>query len=582
MKHFSKYIKTYWKLALISVVCVALEAVCDLFQPKLMSRLVDSGILKGDMEFVVRMGFTMLGVVSLGAVFAITRNLTSSYVSQNFGRGLRDDLFEKVELLSVDDIDRFEGGSLITRMTNDITQVQNSVNMMLRVFFKAPVMCIGAIIMVSTLNVRTIFILIPVIICVLSIIIISMKLSYPRYALMQSAIDKLNTAMREFLTGIRLVKAFRRFDAEEKRFDVANDNLAKTSIRAARVIASFGPFMGFFANMGIAGIIFLGSRWVSFGLMEVGSIMAFVIYMQQITQSFHLIANILNQVVRLKASVERIAEVFDADTPKRPTGELVMLLPNAPAVELTNVGFSYKGSTGAPALDEVTFTMENGSILGVIGSTGSGKSTLSSLLLRFYEPTTGEIKLSGVPMARIPETQLRSMVAVVPQTATLFSGTIMENILWGKPDASIEEASRAAELACADSFIRNSCSDGYDTVIGQGGVNLSGGQKQRISIARALIRNPALLILDDCTSALDALTEAEVRHNLTEYMTGTSCVLITQRIGTIMSCDKILVLDNGRLAGFGTHETLMNDCTPYQDIYRSQIGVRESGKQVVS
>ena len=580
MKHFKKYIRIYWKLALISVVCVAFEAICDLFQPKLMSRLVDNGVLKGNMEFVVRTGLTMLGVVSLGAVFAIVRNLTSSYVSQNFGRGLRDDLFEKVESLSVDDIDRFEGGSLITRMTNDITQVQNSVNMMLRVFLKAPVMCIGAIVMVSTLNVRTVFIVIPVIICVLSIIIISMKLSYPRYALMQSAIDKLNTAMREFLTGIRLVKAFRRFDAEEKRFDTANDNLAKSSIRAARVIATFGPFMGFFANMGIAGIIFLGSRWVSFGLMEVGSIMAFVIYMQQITQSFHLISNILNQVVRFKASAERIAEVFDAETPVRPTGESVALLSNAPAVELSGVGFSYKGATGSPALNDVTFTMESGSILGVIGSTGSGKSTLSSLLLRFYTPTTGEIKLSGVPMAELPEAQLRSMVAVVPQTAMLFSGTIIENILWGKPDASVEEAYRAAELACADSFIRNSCKDGYDTVIGQSGVNLSGGQKQRISIARALIRKPGVLILDDCTSALDAITEAEVRRNLAEYMKETSCVLITQRIGTIMSCDSILVLDNGRAAGFGTHDTLMNDCVTYQDIYRSQIGTRESGRRV--
>lgn len=559
---------------MLSIICVSLEAVCDLFQPKLMSRLVDSGVLKGDTQLVIRIGCMMLGVVALGAVFALARNIASSYVSQNLGRGLRDDLYVKIQSLTIDETDRLEGGSLITRMTNDITQVQNSVNMMIRVLFKAPVMCIGALIMVATLNIRTLFIIIPVIICVFYSIGISMKLSYPRYARMQQAIDKLNTTMREYLAGIRLVKAFRRFDTEEKRFDAANEPLSERSIEAGRIMMTFGPLLQFFSNMGIAAIIFFGARWVRADLMEVGSIMAFVIYMQQIMQSFNLISRMLNQIVRFRASSERIIEVFEAEETNFGGEGTAESDASAPMIEFNNVVFSYKGSTGHPALDGVTFSVKSGATVGIIGSTGSGKTSLASLLLRFYAPTDGSINIGGKPISEIPETELRAKIAVVPQTATLFSGTIKENILWGRPGASDEEVADAAESACANTFIEQ-CKDGYDTIIGQSGVNLSGGQKQRVSIARALIRKPDVLILDDCTSALDAVTEVKVRRNLTEYVSGMTCVLITQRMGTVMSCDMILVLDNGKAAGFGTHDELMRDCGLYRDIYRSQIGIYE-------
>ena len=579
MKHFKKYIRIYWKLALLSVLCVSLEAICDLFQPKLMSLMVDNGVLKGDMQLVIRIGLTMLGVVAAGAVFALTRNIASSYVSQNFGRALRDDLYVKIQKLTVDETDRLEGGSLITRMTNDVTQIQNSVNMMIRIFFKAPVLCVGALVMVITLNIRAVFIIIPVVICVFSVIGISMKLSYPRYSRMQKAIDKLNTTMREYLAGIRLVKAFRRFDAEEKRFDAANEPLAQRSIEAGRIMMIFGPGLQFFANLGIAGIIFLGSRWVSFGLMEVGSIMAFVIYMQQITQSFNMISHMLNQVVRIKASGERIAEVFEAGEADYGGDSHAGTVAGAPAIEFEDVSFIYKGSTGQPALDGVTFTVKSGETVGIIGSTGSGKTSLASLLLRFYAPTSGNIMIGGRPIGDIPESELRGLVAVVPQTAALFTGTIKENILWGKPGAGDDEVFSAAESACAHDFI-GQCKDGYDTVIGQNGVNLSGGQKQRVSIARALIRKPDILILDDCTSALDAVTEAKVRRNLAEFIAGMTCLLITQRIGTVMSCNVIVVLDNGRVAGFGTHDELMRGCGLYRDIYRSQIGVYGAAGEV--
>jgi ATP-binding cassette subfamily B protein len=445
--------------------------------------------------------------------------------------------------------------------------------MMMRVFFKAPVMCVGAMVMVATLNVRAVFLVVPVAISVFSLIAISMQLSYPRFYRMQLALDKLNTAIREYLTGIRLVKAFRRFDTEERRFAAANDSLTERSLSAGRIMAVFTPCMQLFAGFGIAAIVFLGSRWVAAGVMEVGSVMAFVIYMQQITQSFNMISMMLNQVVRVKASGERVFAVLNAEMPATGGMTAPVWEENAPAIVFDEVRFVYKGSTGQPALDGLTFSVNKGLTVGVIGATGAGKSSLAALLLRYYAATAGNITVGGVPLADIPEKDLRAKIAVVPQTAMLFSGTIKENIRWGKPDATDEEIIRAAELACAHEFIM-ARSEGYDTVIGKRGINLSGGQKQRISLARALIHQPEILILDDCTSALDAITEAKVRENL-KSVNDMACLMITQRIGTVMDCDTVLVLENGKAAGYGSHAELMGTCELYRDIYRSQIGVYE-------
>jgi ATP-binding cassette subfamily B protein len=578
MKHFKKYIRKYWKWALLSITFVSLEAICDLMQPMLMSNLVDNGVMKGNLQLVIRVGLTMLGVVGVGAVFAMIRNVISSVASQNFGRELRDDLYVKIQSLSVDDIDRFEGGSLITRMTNDVTQIQNFVMMMMRIFFKAPVICIGALIMVGMMNIRPVFILVPVLIAIFGVVVVSMKLSYPRYFRMQQALDKLNTTMREYLTGIRLVKAFRRFDSEEQRFGKANETLAQRSIEAGRIIAVFGPLMFLFSNLAMVGIVFFGARWVKDGYMQVGQIMAFFVYMNQITTGFNMISNMLNQMVRVKASGERVAEVLEADLPFLGKEGVSVYKETAPMVSFAEVGFSYKGSTGQAALADVSFDLPKGMTLGVIGSTGSGKTSLASLILRFYAPTAGEIQIAGVPIGEISEEELREKISIVPQTPTLFTGTLRDNILWGKPEASEEEIMRAADLACAHDFIAEQ-SHGYDTLIGQGGVNLSGGQKQRVSIARALIHEPDILVLDDCTSALDVITEAKVKQNLAEYASHMTCILITQRISTVMNCDLILALDNGTIAGYGSHGDLMENCNMYQDIYRSQIGSYESERQ---
>ena len=567
-----------------------MEAVCDLMQPRVMSLLVDDGAMRGSLPDVWRYGLIMLGIAALGLSFALTRNYIAARVSQRFAAELRLDMFRKIHSLSSYGIDSFEGGSLITRETNDITQMQNFVNGLMRIFAKAPFICIGAITMAASLSLRTMPVIVPIVAGVAIVIAVSMKIAYPRFGRMQDALDRVNTSVREYLAGIRLVKAFRRFRDEEARFGRVNDSLADTAVEANRILVVFSPFMALFVNFGVAAILWFGSRWVDYGDMQVGQVMAFVSYMASILSSLNMISNTLNMFVRVRASHRRIGEVFNMEPetggegrgaggrgqekqePQEP--QEADRMPDAPHIELRAVGFKYRGSTGQPALSDISFAINRGGTLGIIGPTGSGKSTLAALLLRFYEPTEGEIFVDGVSMAGEGEAEWRSRVAIVPQTPALFTGTIRENISWGKINASDEEIERAARDAQAYGFITSS-EDGFDRQIGQAGTGLSGGQKQRVSIARALVRNPELLVLDDCTSALDVITEAAVKDALAQYPMTT--VLITQRVSTARGCDKILVLENGSMAGFGTHEELIGSCPVYRDIFRSQIGGGEDG-----
>ena len=573
MRHLEKYWTKYNGLFFLSIFCVSLEAACDLLQPRLMSRLIDDGAIKGDLDYVVHMGLFMLLTAGAGALCAIIRNISASVASQRFGADLRHDMFAKIQSLSVEDMDKFEGGSLVVRMTNDITQMQNFAGGMMRIFFKAPIMCMGAIAMAATLNYRTIPVMAPVVALVGFVIWLSMKLTYPRFAKVQKALDRLNTTMREYLAGIRLVKAFRRFAEEENRFSEANGHLADETIKANRILAVFSPMMALCVNLGIAAAIFLGTRWIGAGEMQIGEIMAFVTYMTQIMNSLGMISNVLNMFVRVKTSHERIREVFEVETHETTTGASRPADTDtaAPHIAFDNVSFGYKGSTGQEALSGLNFSVMRGETLGVIGPTGSGKTTLAALLMRFYEVSKGEIRISGTPANAVPESVLRGQIAVVPQVPSLFTGTIRENILWGNEDADEAQIEEAAKAASAHGFV-SAMPEGYGTIIGQNGVNLSGGQKQRLSIARALVRNPGILVLDDCTSALDVMTEAKVKRAIRRFSGTMSCVLITQRIATAMGCDKILVLDSGKQAGFGTHEQLMEGCGVYRDIYMSQIG----------
>jgi ATP-binding cassette subfamily B protein len=558
----------------LGVFFVFVEALCELMHPRVMSALIDDGALGGSMQTVGRCALVMLGVLAIGAGAALTRNYIASTVSQRFARDLRLDLFEKIQSLSADGIDSFEGGSLITRMTNDVTQLQNFANGMMRMFIKAPFLCAGAIIMSATLNLRTMSVIVPIIAAVALTVLLSMKLAYPRFAKMQTALDRLNTTMREYLGGIRLVKAFRRFKEEERRFDGANGALTDETVGANNILAVASPFMALFVNVGIALILLLGKRWTDSGDMQVGQIMAFVSYLAQILQSLMMISNLLNMFVRVRTSNERVAEVF-----LRESGVSAVKEAGAPCgpfreLRFDDVSFRYSGSTGEPALRNVSFVLRRGETLGVIGPTGSGKSTLASLIMRFYEPTGGLITLGGVPLGDIAEDALRYTIAIVPQTPALFSGTVRDNLLWGKEDATEPELRRAVEAAGAMGFIESS-PGGLDRVIGQGGIGLSGGQKQRVSIARALVRRPELLILDDCTSALDTVTEARVKRSLFDMKLTT--VFITQRVSTVSRCDKILVLEAGGVAGFGPHGELMETCEVYRDIYVSQIGGEQAG-----
>ena len=608
MGYLTKYWRKYRLLFIIGVSCVLMEAMCDLLQPRIMSLLVDNGAMRSSISDVWRYGLIMMSVAMLGLCFALTRNYIASHVSQSFAAELRLDLFKKIHSLSSYGIDSFEGGSLITRETNDVTQLQNFVNGLMRIFAKAPFICIGAIVMAASLSLRSIPIIAPIIAAVVIIITVCMKLAYPRFGKMQDALDRINTSTREYLSGIRLVKAFRRFEEEESRFKRANDNLADAAVGANRILVIFSPFMALFVNFGIAAILWFGSRWVDYGDMQVGQIMAFVSYMANILTSLNLISNTLNMFVRVKASHRRIAEVFGTEagcaaeqrnaecgrlkaeigsvSRKAPdiiqgssTGdrgsisnqeEKSIIVPeNSAHIEMRGVGFQYRGSTGQPALRSISFSIQKSETLAIIGPTGSGKSTLAALLMLFYEPTDGDIYINSAPLSVMSDSEWRSRIAIVPQTPVLFTGTIRENIAWGKAGATDDEIERAARDAQAYGFIMSSA-EGFGRLIGQAGAGLSGGQKQRVSIARALIRGPELLILDDCTSALDVMTEAAVIEALAQYPM--TAVLITQRVATARGCDKILVLENGSMSGFGVHDELIDSCAVYRDLFHSQVG----------
>ncbi len=566
---YKRYYSKYKNMFLVAVACVLFEAICDLLQPTIMANIIDEGIKYSQISTVLKYGLIMLLVTLCGAVFATVRNILSSRVSQNFGADLRYDVFQKIMRFSEASSDKMESGSLITRVTNDTSQITQFVNGMMRIFIKAPVTCIGSIVLAVMLSLQLSTVLFSVVLVVGVFIVISMRLSYKRFARVQYAIDKVNTVVQEYLMGVRLVKAFGRYQDEENKFETANADLSKKSIASQIVIVIFSPLMSLSVGLGIAGILYLGNLLFGTKQIEVGKIAAFINYMTQILSSLIMITNIFNTFVRTKASTERIAEILNGEEDFK--GEQHTLQTNSGSLNFENVTFAYPNGSGNPALKNLSFQVEPGRTLAIIGPTGSGKSTLVWLCMHFYEADEGAIYFNGVDVTRLDSDLLRENIALAPQKSMLFSGSVFENIALGKPGSGEKEVRKAAEMAQADEFIQN-MPDGYQSMLGQSGVNLSGGQKQRISIARALIRNSQILILDDCTSALDAVTEAKVRRGLVSAGGEKSVILITQRIGTAMSADKILVLDDGEKAGFGTHQELLKTCTTYREIYESQIG----------
>lgn len=569
MNIYKRYFLKYRVLFFTATTFVFLESMADLLQPTIMARIIDEGVRERNVETVIGYGLLMLFITFLGAVFATVRNILASKVSQGFGKDLRADLFEKIMNFSESSADRMESGSLITRMTNDTAQAVQFVNGMMRIFFKAPVTGIGSMILAAALSPKLSIILFLVVGLVAVLIYISMKMSYERFAKVQYAIDKLNLVIQEYLLGIRLVKAFGRQNFEEEKFARSNEDLEKKGIRSQLVIAYFAPVLSLVVSLGIAMVLYAGSILFVRQEIEVGKVAAFISYMTQILTSIIMITNIFTTFVRTKASTERIQEIFTAEEDAE--GGTKEFTSEAMSVVFENLSFSYPSGSGLYALENLSFRLNAGETLAVIGPTGSGKSTLVWLLLRFYEGKEGRILLDGIDIRDYTVEQVRNAVSVSSQKTMLFSGSIQENIAWSSPEMSPDRVERAAQAAQAEDFIL-SMKEGYESSIYQGAVNLSGGQKQRVSIARALAKESKLLILDDSTSALDAVTDRKVREAIKEFKPRRTTILITQRIGTAMGADKILVLSQGKMEGFGTHGDLMKNSSTYRDLYVSQIG----------
>jgi ATP-binding cassette, subfamily B, multidrug efflux pump len=571
MGFLAKYIRKYWKSFSLAVLFLTFEAISDLMMPTIMAKIIDVGVAGRDLDYVLKMGGLMLLITLFGAIAASTRSIIASKVSQSFGAELRSDLYKKIQTLSFRNIDRFERASLITRLTNDVTQVQVFANGLMRIFVKSPLLAIGGLIMATRLNLHLSVVLIVVVPIVAIFIILNLKLGFPMFSKVQKALDRVNGVMREYLSGVRVVKAFNRFDVEVNKFEKTNDDFKKQSIAATRLMAVFSPAIMLTVNLGIVAVLWIGGFGVTNGNVQVGHIIAFINYMTQILFSLMMISMVFNMFVRAKTSAVRISEVFaqeDDLTWKDEAGEATV---EQGKIEFDHVTFSYEGTSGEPVLKDITLTILPGETVGIIGSTGSGKSTLVGLIPRFYDVSAGSIKVDGEDIHLVDPKRLREKIAFVPQKNILFTGSVEENIKWGKEDASMEEVEKAAEIAGADDFLASS-PEGYQTRIGQGGVNFSGGQKQRISIARALIKNPKILILDDSTSAVDVTTEAGIKAGLKKYVKGLTCILIAQRITSIIDADKIVVMDHGEIVGIGKHEELVRDCKVYQEIYQSQVG----------
>ncbi len=570
ISYLGKYIKKYKKQFLIALTFIILETTGDLIQPTIMSKIIDNGVKRGDMNYVFKLGGLMFFMTALGATFAVIRNIVSSKVSQSFGADLREDLYIKIQGFSFDNIDGFQDASLITRLTNDVNQIQNFSHGMMRIFVKAPVLGIGSVIMAFLLNPKMALILLGVVPIVVIIISLNLKVSYPIFTKIQKSLDRVNGVMREYLAGIRVVKAFNRFEYEKIRFRKVNDDLKDITLKGMRVVAVFNPVVTLVVNIGIVLVLWFGGLRVNSGQMEVGKIMAFVNYMTQVLFSLIMMTRILNIFIRARASAERIGEVFEAENTITVKENPIIFNNVKGRLEFENVYFKYYSSSRY-VLEDINFFINPGETLAIIGSTGSGKSTLINLIPRFYDVDKGKIKIDGMDVKDIDISDLREKVGIVPQKVLLFTGTIKDNIRWGDENATIEDIEKVAKIANAHDFIL-SFNEGYNTYLGQGGVNLSGGQKQRISIARALIKKPSILILDDSTSAVDLITERKIRQGLKEYLKDTTTILIAQRITSVMDADKILVLDRGKIVGQGAHQELMRNCEVYKDIYYSQLG----------
>ncbi len=571
MKRFWKYIKPYLAAFIIGPLMMIVEVVGEVLLPKFMANIINIGAVNHNVPYIIGMGAVMV----LTALCMMAGGIGGAYFAAkaaiSFSSDLRSDLFDKVQKFSFANLDRFSTGSLVTRLTNDITQVQNLINMALRMMLRAPGMLIGALFMAVTMNARLAVVVLVVIPVLVILIVLIIKAAFPRFETMQKKLDFLNSNIQEVLTNVRVIKSFVRGDYEEQRFAVSNEDLRKSSLDAFKIVIFTMPVMMLLMNVTTLGVVWFGGRQILAGDMPVGDLTAFTTYIVQILMSLMMLAMVLLQSSRALASLHRITEVLDTEVNLTDQGcALPEKRVNSGKVEFKDVSFRYYKENKEQVLSHISFQVESGQVLGVIGSTGSGKTTLVQMIPRLYDVDEGEVLVDGVNVKDYSLRNLREGVGMVLQKNVLFSGTIQENLMWGDEDATDQQIMEAARDAQADEFVK-SFTEGYQTELGQGGVNVSGGQKQRLCIARALLKKPRILILDDSTSAVDTATEAKIRESFTGTLKETTKIIIAQRITSVMDADKILVLDEGRIVGLGSHEQLLKECEAYQEIYYSQM-----------
>ena len=570
MKRLYKYLKPYMHWTILAPLFMLLEVFMDLQQPDLMSKIVDVGIANGDTGYILKMCLVMVGCALLGVVGGAGNMYFSTKAGYSFARDLRAAVYHKIQSFSFANIDKFQTGSLVTRTTNDITQIMNAFTSCIRMLVRSPFLCIGGVVMVLKINPKLSLVVLASLPLLAAMVVFIMKNAHPLFMAVQKKIDRVNVVMQENLAGVRVIKAFGRGEYEKERFGDANEQLTRTNMRASYLVSMMFPLVNLIMNGTMIAIYYFGGKFVFEGSMQAGEIMAFSSYITQILMSLVGSSFTFMFLSRAGVSFQRVGEVLDTE-PDIADAEGEDIPVTGGRVEFKNVSFRYPGQGGEPVLKDISFTAESGETIAILGSTGSGKTSLVSLIPRLYDVTEGSVTVDGHDVRDYKLRTLRGGIGVALQQSVLFTGDIAENLRWGDDNAPSELVAQAAEVAQAAPFI-DALPHGYETELGQRGVNLSGGQKQRVSIARALVRRPKILILDDSTSAVDLATEAEIQRGLREVMGGMTVFIIAQRVNSVMDADKILVMEDGRIIDSGKHDELKQRCSVYREIVVSQLG----------
>lgn len=568
-----KGLKSYLGIIVFIFILVFLQSLSDVYLPNLMSDIVDKGVVNKDTNYIINTGFKMILVTFLGGVVTVSASYFSSKVAMGFGRDLRNKVFERVENFSLHEFNQIGTASLITRTTNDITQIQQVVMIMLRMMLYAPMVAIGATIMAVRKDAKlSLIILVAMPILIISIGLI-LKRAVPLFKSMQKKVDNLNRVLRENLIGVRVIRVFNKVDLERKRFKNASLDLCEVATKANQTITLLMPLMMLIVNISIISVVWFGGIRIDNGEMQVGDLMAFIQYLSQIMFALMMLSMMFVMIPRASASATRINEILDIEKTLSDKENAIKDTDKKGFVEFKNVSFSYEKDT-EKVLNNISFVSKPGEVTAIIGGTGSGKSTLVKLIPRFFDATEGEVLVDGVNVKDLEQHALRSKIGYVPQKAILFSGTIFENLKYGKENATEEEVKKAIEIAQAKEFVDN-MQDKENSFIAQGGTNVSGGQKQRLSIARAIVKKPEIYIFDDSFSALDFKTDAALRASLLKETKDSTVILVAQRVSTVMDATRIIVLDDGRVEGIGTHDELLKTCDIYNEIVSSQLSKEE-------